>query len=250
MNRTIPSFLSMIALAFVLHVGFLTPTASAQGFFTDVKRAVANIFSPKVVGSGIMAKETREFGNFHTVVVDAPFGVDIESQANTSNVYLEGDDNILPLISTTLKNGVLTISVSNEVNTQGFENKRLTVIVHAPNAERVELYGAGSVDVTNINSPNYALKMHGVGSLDAQGTVGNLSIDANGIGTVNAKSLKAQNAKVESHGIGSTSVYASTNLDITLSGIGSLVYYGNPAHFTKNVGGIGSVSKGSSGVQP
>jgi hypothetical protein len=246
MNRVV-SF----SLAFALSAMLVSTPLSAQNFFTDFGRAVNNLFAPQIIGNGNVVNQTREFAPFHTVRVDAPFGVDIDcAEGGQSSVAIQADDNILPFISTTLKDGVLTISQGSEVSAQGFSSKNLRVVVNAPATERIELLGAGSIDITHIYRPTLGLHLTGVGSIVASGTTQNFTIYAHGIGSVDAKHVRAHIAKVGSHGIGSISVYAASQLDINLSGIGSLVYYGNPQKVNKNAGGIGSVSRGNAGFEP
>jgi Putative auto-transporter adhesin, head GIN domain len=239
------------SLAFAVSAMLVSTPLSAQTFITDLGRAVNNLFAPRIVGSGNVVNETREFAPFHTVRVDAPFGVDVDcAEGGQPSVAVQADDNIVPLISTTLKDGILTISLSNEVSSQGFASRNLRVVVSAPTTERVELLGAGSIEVTHVYRPALDLYLAGVGSIVASGTTQNLTIDAHGVGAVEAKHVRAQNVNVASHGIGSVSVYAASKLDINLGGIGSLVYYGNPQFINKNAGGIGSVSKGSARFEP
>lgn len=246
MKRTLTIF-SVAAMACSLVVMPL----SAQTFMTDFGRAVSNLFAPKIEGNGNVQRQTRDFASFHTVRVDAPFGVDIDCvESGQPSVFVQADDNILPLISTTLQNGVLTVSLDKEVNANGLKSKHLKVVVSAPAADKIELLGAGSIQVTNIYRPNCTLELTGVGSIEAAGKTENLAIEAHGVGSISAKHVRAQNARVESHGIGSTSVFASNSLDIDISGIGNLTYYGNPQFVRKSAGGIGSVSKGSSNFQP
>jgi hypothetical protein len=238
--------------ALVCAVVFALPApARAQSFFTDFSRAVGNLFAPKIEGSGNVVQQTREFGAFHTVRIDAPFSVDIDCSPNGEpSVFIQADDNILPLISTTMSGGVLTISLDNEINARGIESKHLKVLVRAPFSENAELLGVGSVHLSNVHRAVCNITLHGIGSLTASGSTEKLTVNGNGVGSIDAKRLKAQSVQVSSHGIGSTSVYASTNLDIDLGGIGSLTYYGNPQNVKKNAGGIGSVRKGSARVEP
>lgn len=247
MNRVVSTSLALALVA----TSLVSTPVSAQTFIKDLGRAVSNLFTPRVVGSGNIVQQTREFAAFHTVRVDAPFGVDIDCiESGHPSVAIQADDNLVPLISTTLKDGVLTISLDNEVSTQGFKSKNLKVTVNAPFAERIELLGAGSIDITHIYRPTMGLYMSGVGNITASGSTQDLTIDAHGVGSIEAKHFRAQNASVSSHGIGSTNVYASSKLDINIGGIGSLVYYGNPQIVNKQAGGIGSVSKGNARFEP
>lgn len=246
MNR-----ISLVLLTGILTCMLDSTPLSAQSFWKDTKRAFSNIFGGKIDGSGKVVSETRSFSAFHTVRVDAPFGVEVDAvESAQPSVFVQADDNLLPLISTTLKDGILTVSLDDETSAQSLNSKNIRVVVSAPSTERVELRGAGSVDIRRIQKQNFSLMLYGVGSLDAAGTVETLNIEAEGVGSVSARHVRARNVKVSSHGVGSTSVFATDNLTVDISGIGSLVYYGNPPNVSKRAGGIGSISKGSSSFQP
>ena len=73
-----------------------------------------------------------------------------------------------------------------------------------------------------------------------------LGIDANGAGKVDAHKLRAAKADVESKGVARVEVFASDQLNVTVSGPSSVIYDGDP-DLNKTINGPGSVQKRESG---
>jgi hypothetical protein len=63
-----------------------------------------------------------------------------------------------------------------------------------------------------------------------------------GAGNIDTSKLIAEKAKVEISGAANVDVYASDQLDVTVSGVGSVNYSGSPKVVNKNVSGVGSVN--------
>ena len=63
----------------------------------------------KVSGSGAMKLDKRSVPAFKSVDISGAYEVEIVAQKEQS-VEIEGDDNLLPLIKTEVKNGVLEIT--------------------------------------------------------------------------------------------------------------------------------------------
>ena len=55
-------------------------------------------------------------------------------------------------------------------------------------------------------------------------------------------------AKVTVTGAGSVNVYATQELNATVSGVGQITYAGDPPVVNKSVSGVGSINKKQSGV--
>jgi len=63
-----------------------------------------------------------------------------------------------------------------------------------------------------------------------------------GAGHLDAIDLKTKKSNVKIEGVGAGSVYATDFLNATISGVGKILYKGNP-QVSKNIEGIGFVSK-------
>ncbi len=107
---------------------------------------------------------------------------------------------------------------------------------------RIENNGVGEIKVADCQVGTFALESKGVGTVVVQGTATDASIRSEGMGEVDCAALQAANVKVESKGVGNISVYAATSLDIKMSGVGNLKYYGNPADVKTDISGMGKAT--------
>jgi hypothetical protein len=115
------------------------------------------------------------------------------------------------------------------------------VVVTVPDLTSFRGEGAGLVRLHNVRADRFDVNYRGAGSLQMNGQVGKLRLQAQGVGEVDAKNLVAQDADVSFEGIGSVTVHAKQRLNASVHGMGNLTYYGSPRVLNKVVAGIGSV---------
>ena len=151
---------------------------------------------------------------------------------------IEADDNILPLIKTEVHDGVLTVSSDQSYNS----SKAVILRIGVPELNEVISRGAGEVDISDAAGEKLRLESMGAASFEATGKVKSVEISSTGAGKIDAGKLQAENAKVDVTGAASVEVYASDQLDVKVSGAGSVEYSGNPKTVNKSVAGIGSVN--------
>jgi predicted tellurium resistance membrane protein TerC len=100
--------------------------------------------------------------------------------------------------------------------------------------------GAGSQSIDDLAVNAFKVELSGAGSMDVAGKVNEQTVKLSGAGSYNAAKLESRSAEVKLSGVGSATVWASEILDVNLSGIGSVEYYGGP-QVTKKVSGLGSL---------
>jgi hypothetical protein len=195
-------------------------------------------FGKGVKGSGVLKIEKRELGAFKSIETTGAYEVRISCQKSQS-FEIEGDDNILPIIRTEVRGGVLHIS-----NEQDYRSsKTLVVRISMPDLESVVSTGAGDIHIANLKNDKLAIKSTGAARIEAAGETKYASVSSTGAGKIDAYQLKAESVKVTVTGAAKVDVYASQQLDATVSGVGSVTYDGNPSVVNKNVSGIGRVNK-------
>ncbi len=89
-----------------------------NGFFSfgQVGQKFFNIsFNKKVKGSGNVVTESRDISDFKGVDVSGVFQVEITAQKDFS-VEIEADDNLMPLIKTEVRNGVLHLETEGSLS--------------------------------------------------------------------------------------------------------------------------------------
>jgi hypothetical protein len=217
MKRTI-LFLSLMLLVPVL--------AGCHGHFGNV------------TGSGTMKVEKRDVPAFSALNISGAFDVEIVVQKEQS-LEIEGDDNLLPLIKTEVKNGVLSINNEKSFSTK----KALRVRISVPDLDALSTSGASEFTVTNVKNDEFNIEASGAGSIQISGETKALEVGMSGAVSLDAKDLHAQKVSITTSGASSADVYASEELRASVSGAGNVDYYGDPKTVSEDASGAGSISK-------
>ncbi len=195
-----------------------------------------------VSGSGVRKTEQREVQPFKAIETQGSFELDAVCQ-KPERLEISADDNILPLIHSEVKDGVLYLKADQNYNSR----EGVVVHVSVPDLESISATGAGKFRIQGVKNDNFTLKTTGAASVVAAGETKNVNIHTTGAGSVDAHSLHAQKAEVSSTGAAKVEVYASEQLDANVSGIGQITYSGEPKTVNQHVTGAGAVKKRESG---
>jgi len=188
-------------------------------------------------GSGNLASEKRDLDDFTGIDVGGVFEVEIVSQKDFS-VEIEADDNLLPLIKTEVRGGVLRISTEVDIKSKN----SIRVRISAPDMDSIEASGASKVSVADLKNSELKLDISGVSKVTLAGETGNLSADISGASHVNAENLKAENAAVEASGASHANVNVTGQLKADASGASRINYSGSPKSAEKNSSGASNIS--------
>jgi len=191
-----------------------------------------------VAGSGVRKTEKRDLPSFKAIEAEGTFDIDATCQKPES-FEIEADDNLLPLIHSEVKDGVLYLSSEKGYNSRQGVTIRITV----PNLESVRATGAGKFHIQNLKNDKFELRSTGASAVTASGETKNVEIHSTGAGVIDAHNLRAEKASVSSSGAAKVDVYASEQLDASVSGVGHVSYSGDPKVVNKSVNGVGSISK-------
>jgi hypothetical protein len=190
-----------------------------------------------VRGSGNRKAEKRELASFKSVEAAGAFEVNIVCQQSQS-FEIEGDDNLLPLIKTDVSDGALRVHSDQNYNA----SKPIAIRISVPDLEKFTSAGAGDIHVSGLKNNQFVLSNTGAANVEAAGQTKFVDIGTSGAGNIDTSKLVAERAKVSVSGAANVDVFASQQLDVSLSGIGSVTYSGNPPVVNKSVSGIGSVN--------
>jgi hypothetical protein len=198
---------------------------------------------PNIVkGSGNVVTETREVSGFDAISLQG-MGSVIVDQNGSESLLISADDNFLPYLKTVVRGNTLYIETSEEAETVVFTDvSDLTFRISAANLEAIELAGAGSIEVNDLDTETWRVTMPGAGSINVSGRTNDQTVELKGAGSYNAEDLESREATVRSAGAGSAVVRVSDKLDVTIDGLGSVQYIGNPV-VTQEINGLGSVSQ-------
>ncbi len=194
-----------------------------------------------VRGSGVRKTEKRDLPVFTSIETTGAFEVEVNCQKPAS-LEIEADDNLMPLIQTEVRSGVLHVSSTRSYSSRGGIVLRIMV----PDLESVKSTGAGKFRVTDIKNDNFEIRSTGAAQVVATGQSKSVKIDSTGAGKIDAHNLRASKADVRVTGAAGVEVYATDQLDVTVSGAGRVIYSGNP-EVNKRVSGAGQVTKKEGG---
>ena len=198
-------------------------------------------FSSGVKGSGVRATQVRTLPAFTAVDLAGSNNVTVHV-GDTQTVTVHGDDNLIRYVTTTVQGGTLAVGQSRDFST----TSPMSVVITVPALDAATLSGAGVLTVTGVAADHFTVRAPGSGVLVVTGTATTLDATLSGTGDVRLDGLAAHDATASVPGTGRLLVNASHSLDATVSGVGSILYTGNPTDVTKSVTGTGSIT-GSKG---
>jgi hypothetical protein len=193
----------------------------------------------RTTGSGVSATETRSVTGFDKVDLQGTASVEIVV-GQTFDVRVTADDNILPLITTTVDEETLVIGMKDATSIS--PKVKMTVEIQMPKLGQLRLSGAGSFAVSELRDEPLKVELAGAGSITAEGQVEGLSIDVAGAGDVDVSKLDVPEADVTIAGVGNVNVSAEKSLRVSITGVGEVRYAGSP-EVTKKIEGVGNVRK-------
>jgi hypothetical protein len=190
-----------------------------------------------IMPSDNMISEKRQVSGF-TGIQMSTVGKVIITQGDSESLEIKGSDNLVPLIKTTVGNGVLTIRLDENYTINSLNKDDLLIFtLTVKDLNNVTLSGAGTVEMSALTTQSLKLVMSGAGSLSlANLKVDDLDITVSGLGEIQAGDLQCQSVKITISGLGSATIWATDTLTGNISGGGNVRYYGSPKMDTKTTG--------------
>jgi len=196
--------------------------------------------NPGVKGSGKREVQKRELQAFTSISSQGAFNIEVVSQ-KTLSFEIEGDDNILPLISTEVSNNVLRIK-----NIKGFSiSEPVMIRISVPNLEGLTVSGAGKIDISGLKNDKFEIDCDGAPTIKVSGTTKVVDIDTSGAAKIDTHNLRASKGVVDSKGVSKIDVDVADQLDVTISGPSTVTYKGDPT-INKTIHGPGKLEKRAS----
>jgi hypothetical protein len=218
-----------------------------------------------ITPSDTVITEQRSASGFTGIDVST-FGNVILSQGDSESITIRGSDNLVPIIKTSVRNGVLVIETDENINVTGINRENVptyTIMVKdlsslmisgAAEAEmdrlttsklEITMSGAGQFVLDQLTAESVNILLSGLGNVEVSGEAATARVEISGAGSVKAGDLKLQTADVSISGLGGATLWVTDSLTGTISGGGDVSYYGAPRANT-NTSGIGRfVSLGS-----
>jgi hypothetical protein len=190
-----------------------------------------------ISGSGVAKTESRDVGNFEVIDFSGSGTLNL-TVGPPAPLTITADDNLLPLIETSVCDGRLIIGSSQSIS------PKTALVVHASatDIKSVNISGAAATVVSGINNESFTINLSGSGSIKLAGKTDRLTLSISGAASADAINLEASAVAVDISGTGSAKVHPSKTLIANMSGSGSITYIGDPK-VEQNISGIGSVQK-------
>ena len=193
----------------------------------------------EIQGSGKRVTEKREIASFTSIQTDGAFDIEVVCQKDLG-LEIEGDDNVLPHVTSEVRNNVLRLEATKGYST----NDPILVKITVPNLEALSVNGAGNISITGVSNEKLQISSDGAPAISASGSTKMIGIDSNGAAKIDTHNLRAAHAIVDSKGASKVDLGISDRLDVTVSGPSQVTYRGDPV-VNKTVHGPGKVEKRS-----
>lgn len=198
-----------------------------------------------VPGSGNRTTESREVPDFDKLVFFSE-GEVILTQAATVSLSIEADDNLHEYLTTGVSDGELTIVTADGTDIAPSES--IVFRVGMVDLTRIELAGAGAITAENLDASELevilsgtgdisvdglladevVVDLGGVGAIRLKGEAGRQQVIVSGVGEYDGADLTSRSARVETSGTGKAIVHATDELNIIVSELGEVAFYGSP----------------------
>lgn len=188
-------------------------------------------------GSGKVITEARNVADFTAVELQGAYVVELQLGAATK-LEITGDDNLVPLLETTVVDGRLVVKAKEPIAPK----VELTLHLTTKDVSSIEADGAVVLRVRNIDNARLFLRFAGVSGGLLEGKTQELEAKILGAGGLDGTKLDAARVKLDLSGVGRVDVNATEELVADVSGAGSVKYGGNPKSVKKTVSGAGSVT--------
>ena len=191
---------------------------------------------------GPIVEQVLNISGFSGVEIKTSTDVFI-TQGPVFEVVAKGEQNIIDLLDTRVRNGVWEIDFNDCV-----KNYSLEIFITLPEIDYLEISGSGEIrgdnffevdDITlrisgsgdmclGLFAQNIDARISGSGEMDLEGETDNLDFKVTGSGDLGAFPLIATEADINITGSGDASVTALEFLKVRISGSGDVFYKGFP----------------------
>jgi hypothetical protein len=184
------------------------------------------------------------------------------SQGDKPSIHIDGDEDLVKKLKVNQNGESLELKFEELKNTF-FGNSKPDVYLTLSDLKVLEFDGVGnfkSQDTFKVDE----IRMEGngvgdillrfeakkidaefnlLGNLNLEGSADEIHLSNEGIGNIEASKLQAKSMTLVSSGIGKVSVHCTGELSITINGIGTVSYTGNPTVIKEEINGIGKVNR-------
>lgn len=198
-----------------------------------------------IYGSGNIVTKTVDLHDFNRVVFSGAGELTL-SQADAETIAVAADDNLIEHIKVEVSEGTLYIShretispskpIRIRVSVKEMTGLDLAGIISAEASElqaeglKIDISGLTKLKVKSLEAEKLVVNLSGSSEFELTGTgkVGEQVITLNGSNDYKAPKLQSETTTIALSGSNEVTVWAVDLMKVTISGNGSVQYYGSP----------------------
>jgi hypothetical protein len=187
-----------------------------------------------VVGSGAKGKVVRKIDNAKSLIIDLSADMRI-LVGSAAKLTIEGDDNIIGLISAQVHDKTLTLT-----NKKNYQTKLpLRITLNLPEIVAISHRSSGDIKISGLKNETLDLLLEGSGDVVVKGKTDYFMAILNGSGNLDLAQLVSRSGKIASMGSGDAEVTTTEVLDVLIDGSGDIYYPGSLKKLSKQINGSG-----------
>lgn len=212
--------------------------------------------------SGRMQLKELKLSGFNAI--EATGLEDIVFTQGPYSVVIYADDNLLPYIKCTVRNGVLLTGVKNNLSIKG-DDYKIEYRISAPDLRSIivrgasdvdivsplsvkqlnmEIYGNGDIDFKELTADKCSVRIAGTGDIEAAGLrIGEFTSEVAGKGDISIDGIFADVMNLNVTGLGNLSICGidAGRIDASLIGMGSMELKGKCSAINIEKTGVGKI---------
>lgn len=213
-------------------------------------------------GNDTITSKTYNVSDFSSLELEV-IGEVYYEQSDSAYLAASGSSALIDALEVSGSNGELTVEQKNKRSFSG-SKKELTIRVGSPRLTSIDYRGVGTLHlkghcegesltisdqgvgqmmIEDCHVGTFRLNSRSIGKVEIKGSATDTFIDLEGIGDIDCSEFRSKNVEGVSKGAGNLSVHAEESLEISISGIGSVKYYGDPSEVRSDISGLGKATK-------
>jgi hypothetical protein len=186
-------------------------------------------------------------------------------KSNDTKVVIETDENLQNYINTELYDK--TLNINNVHNLKSTDGINIEIYYHEINkiystgASKlsndgileteeliINLSGAGAINL-EIQTSKVKVNLTGAGVIVLSGDTDFQETHISGAGGLSANELRSKTCSINLSGLGGAEVHVVEKLEATITGVGGIVYSGNPQLIERQVTGFGKITRSETYIE-
>ena len=182
-----------------------------------------------------IASEEWSFGFFNGINIDGVFHV-MYRQSDVYRIELEMQESLFEITEVGVANGILQVNQNQSGLNFQSDDEVPRLYIYAPYLTEITFDGvitARNWDVNNVES--FILHVDGVTTFQMSGRAEMAEFNVEGVAAVDVRDFQTLSSVINIDGVSSLSVSVENDLDVSISGLATVEYFGNPVVTERNV---------------